>query len=108
MTDLCLQLRLAVLRERYPDQEACHQDVEDVRQAKNGHGSAGGREVIADLLLAHAEFPKQALRRRRPVECHGPALPLVTLEGQIVLTTMVGRHQDRADIERMTESAGTT
>lgn len=33
-TDLCLQLRLAVLNEDYPDREARQKVMEEVRQAK--------------------------------------------------------------------------
>jgi hypothetical protein len=34
LTDLCLQLRLAVLRQEYPDHEARQKVMSEVRQAK--------------------------------------------------------------------------
>lgn len=54
-------------------------------------GMREGREVIVHLPLADSDLLRSALERKRTVDCHGLALPIVTLEDLIGLKMMAGR-----------------
>ena len=64
-------------------------------------GIRGGQEVVVDLLLADSEFLREALARRRTVAFNQLQVPILTLEDVILLKTLAGRLQDRADLENI-------
>lgn len=66
-------------------------------------GVRGEREIVVDLLLAHSEFLRQALVRKRVVDFRGLALPILTLEDLMLLKALASRLQDQADLERIKE-----
>ncbi|RMH37845.1 MAG: hypothetical protein D6690_01775 [Nitrospirae bacterium] len=59
------------------------------------------REIMLDCLLAETEFLQHVLSRKRVVDFLGMALPIVTVEGLILLKTLAGRLQDLADLENI-------
>ena len=64
-------------------------------------GIRGDQEVIVDLLLADSEYLRTALARRRRIQFGLLQVPILTIEDLILLKTMAGRLQDRADLEKI-------
>ncbi|MCC6140640.1 MAG: hypothetical protein IT389_08495 [Nitrospira sp.] len=64
-------------------------------------GIAGGQEVVVDILLANSAYLRTALARRRTVAFGTLQVPILTIEDLVVLKTIAGRLQDRADLEKI-------
>jgi predicted nucleotidyltransferase len=64
-------------------------------------GIRSEQEVIVDLLLANSEYLRTALARARPVSFGAVLVPILTLEDLVILKTLAGRLQDRADLEKI-------
>ncbi|MEI8015622.1 MAG: hypothetical protein WCH20_12395 [Nitrospira sp.] len=64
-------------------------------------GIRSDQEVIVDLLLADSEYLRTALARTRPVPFGALLVPILTLEDLVILKTLAGRLQDRADLEKI-------
>ena len=64
-------------------------------------GIRGDQEVVVDFLLADSEYLRTALARRRVVAFDALQVPILTLEDLILLKTIAGRLQDRADLEKI-------
>ena len=64
-------------------------------------GIRSGQEVIVDLLLADSVYLRTALARARIVPFGSVPVPILTLEDLIILKTLAGRLQDRADLEKI-------
>jgi hypothetical protein len=64
-------------------------------------GIRSDQEVIVDLLLADSEYLRTALARARAIPFDTLLVPILTLEDLVVLKTLAGRLQDRADLEKI-------
>jgi hypothetical protein len=64
-------------------------------------GIRSDQEVVVDLLLANSEYLRTALARTRPVPFGALLVPILTLEDLVILKTLAGRLQDRADLEKI-------
>ncbi len=64
-------------------------------------GIAGDQEVVVDVLLADSVYLRTALARRRTVAFGTLQVPILTIEDLVVLKTLAGRLQDRADLEKI-------
>ena len=64
-------------------------------------GIRSDQEVIVDLLLADSAYLQTALARTRTVPFGSLPVPILTLEDLIILKTLAGRLQDRADLEKI-------
>ena len=64
-------------------------------------GIRRGQEVLVDLLLADSEYLRTALGRARMVILGALPVPVLAIEDLIVLKTLAGRLQDRADLEKI-------
>ncbi len=64
-------------------------------------GVRADQEVIVDLLLADSTYLQTALSRRNVVPFGSLPVPILTLEDLIILKTLAGRLQDRADLEKI-------
>ncbi|SPP65363.1 hypothetical protein [Nitrospira lenta] len=59
------------------------------------------QEILVDLLLADSEYLRTALGRTRTVIFGSLPVPVLAIEDLIVLKTLAGRLQDRADLEKI-------
>jgi hypothetical protein len=59
------------------------------------------QEILIDLLLADSVYLQTALGRARTVPLGALSVPVLTLEDLIILKTLAGRLQDRADLEKI-------
>ncbi len=66
-------------------------------------GIRRGQEILVDLLLADSVYLQTALGRARAVSFGALSVPVLTLEDLIILKTLAGRLQDRADLEKIHE-----
>jgi hypothetical protein len=64
-------------------------------------GIRSDQEVIVDLLLADSAYLRAALARARAIPFGTLLVPILTLEDLIILKTLAGRLQDRADLEKI-------
>jgi hypothetical protein len=67
-------------------------------------GIRSDQEVIVDLLLADSAYLQTALARTRTVPFGSLLVPILTLEDLVILKTLAGRLQDRADLEKVRAS----
>jgi len=54
-----------------------------------------------DLLLADSAYLRTALARARAIPFGALVVPILTLEDLVILKTLAGRLQDRADLEKI-------
>lgn len=59
------------------------------------------QEILVDLLLADSVYLRTALERARRVTLGLLSVPVLAIEDLIVLKTLAGRLQDRADLEKI-------
>ena len=52
-------------------------------------------------MLANSEYLRTALARARTVPFSALLVPILTLEDLVILKTVAGRLQDRADLEKI-------
>jgi hypothetical protein len=64
-------------------------------------GIRSDQEVIVDLLLANSAYLRTALARARTIPFGALLVPILTLEDLVILKTLAGRLQDRADLEKI-------
>mgnify|MGYP001568392841 CR=1 FL=1 len=64
-------------------------------------GIRSDQEVIVDLLLADSAYLQTALARARAIPFGALLVPILTLEDLVILKTLAGRLQDRADLEKI-------
>ena len=64
-------------------------------------GIRSDQEVIVDLLLANSAYLRTALARARTIPFGALLVPILPLEDLVILKTLAGRLQDRADLEKI-------
>lgn len=64
-------------------------------------GIRSDQEVILDLLLADSANLRTALARARAIPFGTVLVPILTVEDLVILKTLAGRLQDRADLGKI-------